>query len=139
MTKEKIDKMRNLFLLLDNESTKRDLLKVNFQKWKQNIKYTKVKNQALKNRNSQKIINISNETDKKYKEINLAKNSNINSIKESEIISYKNPFLLDKNKFYSILETKANKVLFEERLKKFRLYLINYFTFSLQNKFSLDD
>ena len=139
MTKEKLEKIRNIFLLLDNESTKRDLLKVNFQKWKHNINYIKVKNQVLKNRNSKEIININNENEKKYKELNLAKNSNINSIKESEIISYKNPFVLDKNKFYSILETKANKVFFEERLKKFRLYLINYFTFSLQNKFSSDD
>jgi len=137
--KDKILKMKNLFSILENKINRMnihysELLKYNFDRWKQiiskaNIEYCDLGDKCL-------VKNFNDENFARNNEIIMALNYNRNkSINKNEVMEDKNSL----NKYYYNFDIKVDKNDFIERIKDFRLHLIEYFAFRLKNALNYDD
>ena len=137
--KDKILKMKNLLSILENKINRMnfhysELLKYNFDRWKQiiskaNIEYGYLGDKCL-------VKNLNDEIFAENNEIIMALNYNRNkSINKNEVMEDKNSL----NKYYYNFDIKVDKNNFIERIKDFRLHLIEYFAFRLKNALNYDD
>ena len=139
--KDRILKMKNLFFILENKLNRMnihylELIKYNFDRWKQIISKTNIENYGFEDKPIERVKIINNEIDNKNNEIISISDKNRNkSINESEIMKDKKSI----NKYSSNFEMKIDKNDFTERIKEFRLYLIDYFAFRLKNILYSDD
>ena len=139
--KDRILKMKNLFFILENKLNRMnihylELIKYNFDRWKQIISKTNIENYGFEDKPIERVKIINYEIDNKNNEIISTADLNRNkSINESEIMKDKKSI----NKYSSNFEMKIDKNDFTERIKEFRLYLIDYFAFRLKNILYSDD
>ena len=133
--------MKNLCFILENKLNRMnihylELIKYNFDRWKQIISKTNIENYGFEDKAIERVKIINNEIDNKNNEIISISDKNRNkSINESEIMKDKKSI----NKYSSNFEMKIDKNDFTERIKEFRLYLIDYFAFRLKNILYSDD
>ena len=137
--KDKILKMKNLLSILENKINRMnfhysELLKYNFDRWKQiiskaNVEYDDLRDKCL-------VKNLNDEIIAENNEIIMALNYNRNkSINKNEVMEDINSL----NKYYYNFGIKVDKNDFIERIKDFRLHLIEYFAFRLKNALNYDD
>ena len=137
--KDKILKMKNLLSILENKINRMnfhysELLKYNFDRWKQiiskaNVEYDDLRDKCL-------VKNLNDEIIAENNEIIMALNYNRNkSINKNEVMEDINSL----NKYYYNFGIKVDKNDFIERIKNFRLHLIEYFAFRLKNALNYDD